>query len=114
MKAEINTNTHLYTVFPLNIEGINDSGYAGYVANTFFPEILDTGGNKLGEMLSRETDKTIYCGIVCYSRKDIGKKNDFELGVKLTITALEIIKETLLDNEIEDFKDVHIIIDFYQ
>lgn len=114
MKAEINTNTHLYTVFPLNIEGINDSGFAGYVANNHFPEILDTGGNKMGEMLSRETDETIYCGIVCYSREDIDKKKNIELGIELTITALEIIQETLLNNEIEDLKDVHVIIDFYQ
>lgn len=57
-------------VFALNTEGYNDSGFAGQVAKRFFPEIANTGGNRLGDVLSKTVgDKTFY-GIVCHSLHD--------------------------------------------
>lgn len=59
-----------HIIFALNTEGYNDGGFAGQVARSFFPEIENTGGNKLGEVLTKTVKEKTFYGIVCHSLND--------------------------------------------
>lgn len=70
-----------HIVFATNTEGYNDSGFAGAVARSYFPEISNTGGNKLGEVLTKNVDGKTFYGIVCHSLID-GWDNADEIILK--------------------------------
>ena len=65
--GDIFTTKDKHIIFALNTEGFNDSGFAGQVAKRGFREILNTGGNKLGEVLEKTINGITYHGIVCHS-----------------------------------------------
>ena len=67
--GDIFTTKDKHIVFALDKEGINDHGFASQVAQRGFTEILKTGGNELGEIISKTIDGITYHGIVCHSRK---------------------------------------------
>lgn len=63
-------------IFAVNTEGFNDGGFAGLVTRTLWPELANTGGNNLGEVLIKHvkkdkndlTGRTFYA-VVCHSLK---------------------------------------------
>ena len=69
-EGDIFTTKDKHIIFALNTDGLNDSGFAGVVAKKRgFTEILNTGGNQLGEVLHKTIDGITYWGIVCHSLK---------------------------------------------
>lgn len=60
--------------FAVNTEGINDSGFAGKIANAYWPELANIGPCKLGTVLSKECDGVTFYALVCHSLKDGWKK----------------------------------------
>lgn len=84
VKGDIFTTKDKHIIFALNKEGFNDCGFAGQVAKRGFTEIIDTGGNKLGEILSKTIDNITYHGIVCHSLENGGWNN----SANIILTAL--------------------------
>ena len=70
VRGDIFTTEDKHIVFVFFTEGINDGGFAGMVASKFFPEIIETGGNKLGEVLSKTVGEKTFHGIVCHSLRN--------------------------------------------
>ena len=68
--GDIFTTKDKHIVFALNTEGCNDSGFAGIVSKNYFPEIINTGGNTLGDVLSKEVNGKTFHGIVCHSLRE--------------------------------------------
>ena len=63
-----------HVVFGVNSEGHNDAGFAGLVTGKYWPELANTGGNELGEVLSKEVPelgKTFHA-IVCHALENGG------------------------------------------
>ncbi len=57
-------------VFAINKEGYNDSGFAGKVAQKYWPELANTGEQEIGTILEKEVDGKRYIGIVCHSLRE--------------------------------------------
>lgn len=67
VRGDIFATSDKHIIFAINTEGYNDSGFAGAVSRKCWPELANTGGNKLGEVLTKKSgDKTFYA-IVCHS-----------------------------------------------
>lgn len=61
--------------FAVNKEGINDDGFAGQISDEIWPQLADTGGNNLGEVLTHVKDDVTYYAIVCHSLDPGGWKD---------------------------------------
>lgn len=61
-------------VFGINAEGLNDAGFAGYVANTWWPRLENCGSHALGTILpfSYNNDEFNFYAIVCHTLKPGG------------------------------------------
>lgn len=81
VRGDIFLTQDSHIVFALNTEGHNDSGFAGVVARNYFPEIANTGGNQLGEVLKKSIDGKTFYGIVCHSLEN-GWDNADEIILK--------------------------------
>jgi hypothetical protein len=81
-KGDIFTTEDKHIVFALNTNGYNDGGFAGQVAKRGFTEILNTGGNQLGEVLEKTIDGITYHGIVCHSLEPGGWAESPEIILK--------------------------------
>lgn len=66
-RGDIFTTKDKHIIFAINSNGYNDSGFAGQVAKRGFTEIINTGGNKFGEVIEKTIDGITYHGIVCHS-----------------------------------------------
>lgn len=56
-----------HIAFAVNTQGYNDSGFAGQVSSVIWPELANTGGNVLGEVLSHKNGTKTYHALVCHS-----------------------------------------------
>ncbi len=56
-----------HIAFAINIQGCNDAGFAGQVSSRIWPELTDTGGNELGDILTHKNADKIYYALVCWS-----------------------------------------------
>jgi hypothetical protein len=66
-------DTHLkHIVFAVNTEGHNDSGFAGAVSSRYWPELANTGGNQLGEVLHHESGEKTFQALVCHELRGTG------------------------------------------
>ncbi len=64
-----------HIAFAVNTQGYNDDGFAGQISSRIWPMLANTGGNRLGEVLTyKHYDKT-YHALVCHSL-DPGGWND--------------------------------------
>lgn len=82
-----------HIVFAVNMEGNNDAGFAGQVSRHIRPELVYTGGNKLGDIISFTSQGKTFHAIVCHSlHSEIGWKQ-----------APEIIEQCL--NRLEEVPD---------
>ena len=62
--------THLkHIAFAVNTEGYNDSGFAGAVSSRYWPELANTGGNCLGEVLHHTSKGKTFHALVCHELK---------------------------------------------
>ena len=53
--------------FAVTKEGINQFGFANFIAEEYWPELSRIGEHKLGTVISHESDGIIFHGLVCYS-----------------------------------------------
>ena len=90
-RGDIFTTTDKHIIFALNTEGYNDAGFAGQVAERGFSEIVNTGGNRLGDVMEKTIGGITYHGIVCHSLKKGGWQN-----------APHIIRESLDNMKFQD------------
>lgn len=91
---------HKHIVFAVNAEGYNDAGFAGLVSSRFWPELANTGGNRLGDVLKKQMGGRTFHAIVCHELKRDGWSRTpqiVEEGVnKLDIPAEETIGVVLM------------------
>lgn len=67
VRGDIFAAPQKHIAFAVNTQGYNDSGFAGQVSSRIWPELANTGGNGLGDVLiHRSGDKTYYA-LVCHS-----------------------------------------------
>ncbi len=57
-----------HIVFATNVEGLNDSGFAGIISEYYWPELENVGKQDLGTVISKKVnqDLTLHA-IVCHS-----------------------------------------------
>lgn len=68
-----------HIVFGINSEGINDSGFAGFVSRRYWKELAYIGPHKLGTVLSKKVSNNLTLhAIVCHSLMD-GWNNQIEV-----------------------------------
>ena len=78
-----------HIVFALNSRGDNKSGFAALVSRDFWPELVDTGPKKLGEILSRKVEGKTFHAIVCYN-KSIGGWEETPKIVEKCLNSLDV------------------------
>ena len=72
IRGNIFTTGCKHVVFGVNTDGHNDIGFAGQVTDKYWPELADTGGNKLGEVLSKRVGGKTFHALVCHELKTNG------------------------------------------
>lgn len=74
-RGDIFGTTHIHIVFAVNTEGYNDAGFAGLVSSRYWPQLADTGGNKLGDVLIKQVgDHRTFHALVCHELSGTGWK----------------------------------------
>ena len=58
-----------HIAFAVHTAGFNDSGFAGQVSSRFWSELENTGGNRLGEILSHQAGGKTFHALVCHELK---------------------------------------------
>lgn len=53
--------------FAVNTEGVNDSGFAGMISRSFWPELAYIGETQLGTVLTKEVDGVEFFALCCHS-----------------------------------------------
>lgn len=56
--------------FAVNIEGINDAGFAGMIAKKYWTELAYIGETKLGTVLIKKVDNVEFFALTCHSLKN--------------------------------------------
>ncbi|MDD4409320.1 MAG: hypothetical protein PHW52_01565 [Candidatus Pacebacteria bacterium] len=56
-----------HIMFAVNVEGVNDCGFAGQVSSHYWPEISCTMPSPLGTVFSAEKNGKTFHAIVCHS-----------------------------------------------
>ena len=56
--------------FAVNSEGINDSGFAGIISRSFWPELAFIGETELGSVLAKKVGDVEYFALCCHSLKN--------------------------------------------
>jgi hypothetical protein len=56
--------------FAVNVEGVNDSGFAGLISSRFWPELAYIGETKLGTVLTKKVDDIEFFALCCHSLKE--------------------------------------------
>ncbi|MCR5572511.1 MAG: hypothetical protein K6F57_01915 [Candidatus Saccharibacteria bacterium] len=64
--------------FAVNIEGINDSGFAGLISRNHWPKLADIGECELGTSITQEDNGVFYHALVCHSLRG-GWRNSAEV-----------------------------------
>lgn len=59
-----------HIAFAVNIEGYNDSGFAGMISKKFWEELANCGENELGTVLSKKVGDKTFHALVCHSLKN--------------------------------------------
>ena len=56
-----------HIAFAINTEGLNDSGFAGYISENYWKELENCGEHKLGDVLSKTVGDKTFHALVCHS-----------------------------------------------
>lgn len=121
VKGNIFDTEFRHIAFAINVEGKNDTGVAGTVAQYFTKGFLRTGKYTMGGLISIPCFKITFHGLVCYSLEDDGWKNAPEAITaaldKISAPDHEIIAVVLLEsgkigkdsgaNVIENIRAIH-------
>ena len=74
--GDIFTAPQKHIAFAANTTGYNDEGFVGQVSSRFWPELACTGGNNLGEVLTKEGGGKIFHALVCHTTNRHGAWNE--------------------------------------
>lgn len=67
VRGDIFAASQKHIAFAVNTDGYNDAGFAGQVSSRMWPKLANTGGNKLGDVLTHKHDGKTYYALVCHS-----------------------------------------------
>ena len=56
-----------HIAFAINMEGINDAGFAGKISNEYWPELKFCGYHEIGTVLSKTVNDKTFHALVCHS-----------------------------------------------
>lgn len=56
-----------HIAFAVNVEGFNDSGFAGQVSRQYWNELANCGEHELGTVLSKTVGDKTFHALVCHS-----------------------------------------------
>ena len=68
--GDILQNSTRRVAFPINVEGINDTGFAGIISRRFWPELAHVGRTERGEILIKRKDGYEFFALCCRSMHD--------------------------------------------
>lgn len=88
IRGDVFQAPHKHIAFAVNTEGYNDTGFAGAVSSRYWPELANTGAKKLGDVISKNGDKTFHA-LVCHSLGGDGWKKTTE-AVTRCLDSLDI------------------------
>ncbi len=66
-KGDILKGNENRIAFAVNVEGVNDAGFAGMISKRFWPELADIGETKLGTVLTKKVDGIEFFALCCHS-----------------------------------------------
>ena len=88
-----------HIAFAVNEEGENFVGFAGQVASMIWPELEETGGNDLGEVLEYVSGSKTYYALVCHTQELGGWDN-----------TPEIVRECLDNIDIPNNEEIAVVL----
>lgn len=68
VRGNILNGEQTHVAFAVNTNGRNVAGFAGLVSSRFWPELANTGGNKLGDILTHQAGGKTFHALVCHGR----------------------------------------------
>ena len=73
IKGDIFESKNNHIIFAVTTEGSNHFGFSGDVISKCWPELENTGGNELGEVLTKKVGDKTFHAIVCHGlHKNVG------------------------------------------
>lgn len=72
IKGDIFKSAHKHIVFAVNIQGVNDAGFAGLVARRHWPELAMIGPSEMGTVHRHDSKDKSFHAVVCHSLGDEG------------------------------------------
>lgn len=88
-----------HIAFAVNTQGFNDDGFAGQVSKRVWPELAETGGNQLGEVLTLTKDGKTYHALVCHSFDGSGWKE-----------TPKVVRECLDKIDVPDHEEIAVVL----
>lgn len=68
-----------HIAFAVNVEGFNDSGFAGQVSSQYWNELANCGQHEIGTILSKNIGDKTFHALVCHSLHDGWGENQAEI-----------------------------------
>lgn len=68
-----------HIAFAVNVEGFNDSGFAGQVSSQYWNELENCGQHEIGTVLSKTIGNKTFHALVCHSLHDGWGENQAEI-----------------------------------
>lgn len=68
-----------HIAFAVNVEGFNDSGFAGQVSSQYWNELENCGQHEIGTVLSKTIRNKTFHALVCHSLHDGWGENQAEI-----------------------------------
>ena len=100
VRGDIFTASQKHIAFAVNTQGYNDAGFAGQVSGGIWPELANTGGNQLGEVLAHKAGAKTYYALVCHSLDRGGWRDTPRIARecldKITVPKNEVIAIVLM------------------
>ena len=66
-KGDILKGNENRIAFAVNVEGVNDAGFAGMISKRFWPKLANIGETKLGTVLTKKVDGIEFFALCCHS-----------------------------------------------
>lgn len=84
-----------HVAFGINVEGINDVGFAGSLAYRSWRELLDTGRQELGSVIQESIDGKTFYAIACHSHEQGGWSQTPET-VEEALNGIQILNDEVI------------------
>jgi len=82
IRGDVFQTTNKHIAFAVNTEGCNDSGFAGAVSSSYWPELANIGAKNFGDVISKNGNGKTFHAIVCHSLDRDGWKKTAETVTK--------------------------------